>query len=538
MAGYPFGAWDSFSRRGYEYATLLFPKCSVPVAFNLYVMVTALLPPFLIALAAAVLGLGRRRILLCLSLAVLIYQVDNLPSYFWSYGNVAFPLANALAVLYVASALVGIRRRSPPLLVGAGLLLALMFWLHQLAILPALAGSLAIVWARRDDLFHRWGFLYGAIIPLVALLMVLPWLTVLWSFADTRMPRESTALPSGWKYLVMDLLSDRTYRHAFDRRALFHIYTVLLGVGAVWSWQRRNSVGLVYSLTAAAAFVAAYVFAGAEALRATEPYRFLVSFAFFAVIPASFGLRVLLVWVRRSDVKERVLVTALALVLTPSLLGYIPDIAALRSSEGQNVSQRAVLQWLKTEGHRDGRVLCFDEVLADLVPHFAGQEVLGGGLSRSSPLKHKLSWLNGRDIFRKPAESFDPAELAAYLNLYNVGYVVAPDERYAEKILSVEGWAECHRTPGYVVYSLDRARLSYVMGATGSADTRVKADMNRIRVSGAPVGRFTLKYHFLDSLRAPAGIRVFPMTMANDPVPFVGVDNVAGLDAFEIRNEQ
>jgi len=144
MAGYPFGAWDSFSRRGYEYASLLFPGCSAATAFYWYVILTALLPPFLLALAAGILGLGRREILLCLCLAVVIYQVGDPISYLWTFGNVAFPFVTCLAVLYFALAVAGIQRRKASLLAAAGLLLGLIFWLHQLATIPTLAGSLFI----------------------------------------------------------------------------------------------------------------------------------------------------------------------------------------------------------------------------------------------------------------------------------------------------------------------------------------------------------------------------------------------------------
>jgi hypothetical protein len=536
MAGYPFGAWDSFSRRGYEFATRLFPGCSLSVAFYGYIVLSALLPPLLILLAAYVMGCRGDVLSWCAILAVALHQAGDPLAYFWTFGNLAFPLVNALGVLCVALAVAGLQSRRPLPLICAGLTLGLAFWLHQIAAMTAAVGLACTAVLLRRDLADRRMLLAAVAAGTVALLAVLPWVAELAHFAGDRMPRGSHALPTGWKYMLMDLLSDRAYRHHFDRRALLHLELVLVGAGGWWALRCRRHGPDVLAITALIAFAWTYLFGVSKPLRELEPYRFLVSSIIFGIIPAAAGAEELAARVRRMDQSGRLVMLALGLVLTPSLTAYGFDVARRDPAQGLSASQRELIEWVRESATEPGRILCDEEMLGDMLPVYTGREVLGGSLTRSSPLKHRASWMNALRFF--PGDGSSSADdMDKYLKRYNVAYVVVRDCR-ATTVRALPGVLECFRRGDCVVYGMSQEGRSWICdtGATGAVT--VVASFNRILIDSAPAGRFTLKYHFLDSLSVKAGIRLYPVTVGNDPVPLIGVDNGCKASRIEIQNRE
>jgi len=537
MAGYPFGAWDSIGRRGDEYFGALLPFLSLNAAFYWYIVLAALLTPLLIWGAAAVLGYGPQERLLCLCVAILVFQVDNVVSYFWTFGNVVFPFVCSLGVLFTALLAAALERRSGLLSLIAGLTLALLGWMHPVVVLPVFISSGAVLYLLRRQIFRGFGWVYPLLAAGVGLLLLFPWLRVLLKFADYRVPQITRALESGWKYFVMDIFSDRAYRHHFDRRVFLHVEMVLFGLGCYHAWRRSHRGVVALATGAIAAFVFTYAFEYVSALKETEPYRFIVAFALFAAIPAALGAQAFWRYAGEADRAGRTALFCLGLVLLPGLTGYSFDILRRKPAGTLGTSQTAVLEWLRRNAHHAGRVLCEDEVLGNVLPAATGHEVIGGWIARRALLKHKVTWLNGKRFFdddtlwREPLTAFEE-----YLRLYNIGYIVTRSARYTERFLQMPGWSLAFSAPQHTVYACNPAGLSYVWGGEGPGATRVQAGFNRLRVTNAPAVRFVLKYHYLETLTAPAQVRLFPVWVDDDPVPFIGVNNLTGLSAFEIEN--
>jgi hypothetical protein len=162
--------------------------------------------------------------------------------------------------------------------------------------------------------------------------------------------------------------------------------------------------------------------------------------------------------------------------------------------------------------------------------------VLGGGMTRVSPLAHKEAWMFGRRLLGEEPAAIDPAKLAAYLRRYNAAYVALPSGRWDGVMARLAGWRPCFEAGGQKVYAADDGELSYVAGHEGDRRVHVSARVNEIRIEGAPAGRFALKFHYLDTLRAPPGVTLFPSPVPDDPVPFLGVENPGGRASFAIVN--
>lgn len=532
MAGYPFGLWNSFGRRPYEFAGAWLPF-SVPRALYVWVVATTLLPPVLLAAAARVLGQPRRGALAVFCLAVAVWHLDNQTSYFWVLGMSAFPFAAALAVLAVAAFVRALRDASVGWTVVAGLLLGAVGWAHQLLVFPVAAAVLVALWVCRRQVLGR-GWWRPALAFALGLGLLLPWLSTLVRFEDLRAADATPFLTSGLKHLAFDLLSDRAYRGPHDQRAVFHVLLVAAACGLAIAVRRGDRGNVALGGAAFASLGFAYLFPYLPIVHASEPYRYVVAFALFAVLPAASALAAFAGHVRAANRSGRLAVAAVALVLLPAFTGITFELGKRAAVQGLDPAALQVAEWLRAEGRRDGRVLCQDLRLGDLLPHYSGQAVIGGGVSAVCPLVHSFASASPEQIAQRPVHALTVAELAERLDRYAIAHVVSVTPALDKLLRQLPGWAVSLRAGATTLWTFS-GPVSFVHGAPSSR-ARVVAAPNAIEVRDAPAGRFTLAFHWLATLVAPPGVRLEPVLAGDDPVPFVAVDNPDGLTAIRIEN--
>ena len=530
MAGYPFGLWNSFGRRGYEFAGAWLPL-TLPHAVYLWVVATALLPPFVLALAARVLGWPRRRVLLVLVLAILLWHCDNTTAYFWGFGMVSFPFANALAVLFVAALVRAVRDGRIGWAIAAGALLAAVGWNHQLAVFPVAAGIAAVVVGWRRQVFGRGGLLMLLAFAL-ALATLVPWLLTLLRYTDLRAADATPFLTSGIKHLVFDLLSDRGYGGPTDQRVVFHVLLVATVCALPLALRHGDRASAALGGTALLCLCFTYGFPYLPVVDASEPYRFVVAFALFAVLPSVLAFEAFVVHVRQANRSGRIALAALAVVALPAFTGIGLGLLRPDPASGLDAAQRDIVDWLRGEARRDGRVLCQDIRLGDLLPFAAGQAVIGGGVSAVCPLVHTFASASPDQVLQRAPAELTAGALAELLARYVIAHVVSVSPQLDALLGQLPDWRlVMHAGPARLwTYA---GSLSYVRD-TAIAGARVVALPNAIDVSDAPRGRFTLAFHWLDGLAAPDGVQLYPVAQPDDPVPFLGVDNAAGLPRIRI----
>lgn len=536
MAGYPFGLWTCVGgRHGYAFAPLIAPGAPVGVVFYLYAVVTAMLTPLLIALAAWIAGLNGRRVLISLGVAIVVYQLDSQVSYMWTYGNVAFPFVNGLGVVFAALLYTAVRQKRMWVAVAAGLVLGLALFLHQLTIWPLAAAAFLALWVNRRELTGL-RTLYGVSALALGGALLLPWIFDLAYFLDVRAPGRFQGLQGSWKNLVMDFLSDRGYRQRFDRRLLFHVQLGLVVVGAYAGWMRAHrQLAKVLAGTAFASLAMAYAFSYFPLLREMEPYRYVVSFALFLVIPTALcaeeAARVFVL----SRPAGKCAALCLGLMLLPQGTAYLFDIARRSPAAGLDRDQRAVVEYVKAHPEREGRVVCENGDLGNAMPLLTRREVIGGQCSVTAPLVHQSISVGRGLAFGAEVRTLTAAQLASKLDMYNTAYVVASAPALVSLMARVEGFTERFQSGSYRIFARDALAPGWLLGGASPA-TRVTARMNSICIDQAPPGRFVLKYNFLKTLQAPPGVHLFPAAVPGAALPFIGVNNEAGLARIAIAN--
>ncbi|MDA0989872.1 MAG: hypothetical protein O3A51_03875, partial [Verrucomicrobia bacterium] len=179
-----------------------------------------------------------------------------------------------------------------------------------------------------------------------------------------------------------------------------------------------------------------------------------------------------------------------------------------------------------------GRVLVDDIGLGHVLPYYAGLPVLGG-LSSQAFLKHRFAGIDEEGIlFGRKAGAWTSAALAEYLHTYAVEYAV----------LSTRPWlqfAQRADSPFEVVSRVGTRLICRVRGGDASyvldGKASVTADYHGIHVSQLDGDSLVLKFHYADWLTGGPGVRLSPVPILDDPVPFIRVDVDSGVQAFTIH---
>lgn len=523
MAGYPFGIWNSMSHRGYEMAACYFPVSQPEVGYGIFIFSITLLTPLLLPIAARILGIRGVTWWVTALISVVLFQLDNQISYFWLFGNIGFPAAAALSVLCTALCLRHNRRFLGPVVGGA--LLGIGFWLHPLIVVPAGAGCVAIVLfgrGRRRQLIASC-LIYGT----VALAIAGPWLFTLWINRDLRSPMAIEPLQASIKSAVMDVFSDRGYLTPFDRRATIQILLVLASVGTILDVRKRGALQITLFGAGLALFLATYSFSYFPTLRQLQPYRFMIAYEWFWVVPAALGFEHISHSVRNLNPHGRLVAGCLALMLLPNLTAYAFDLAARRPCRGLDANQLDCLAQLRSAKQYRGRVLCDDLELGNLVPYMTQRETIGGGLSSQAVIPMGWTCVDSQRAFGKSVRDLTSDNLAKYLSLYRVTFAIARGESLKKLLRRLDG--TCHFIASYGPYDLFEVHPKPMDGVwEGVYDDRITAGPNQIKILNAPAGIFTINYHYSRNLKATSGSELHPMVLADDPVPFIQINNRAG----------
>lgn len=526
LAGYRYGSWMSLGRRGFEAAMLWGPGATPGVRFYRFILVTAWLTPLLLGLAAFAAGLSRRAALLAAAAGAVACAVADPLSTFLVYGGTAFPCASALAVLAAALCC----RPTWPRAIAAGLVAGAALWLHEIAVVPLLAGLFAVAaQPGQPGAGRRWATVAGAL-ALTALLVVPGHWHYLGQLGQ-RLPMRPHFMHGGLKFMVFDLLDDRAYARPYDRRIAMHVMLLLATWEAFAPPRGQRSLMLAMWAAAMGCFAFAWPLGDAPGIRELQPYRYTASAELFLVLPTCFGLRRLVAAVRAANAPGRAAILALGLAILPALTGTLLDLHERAPWQGLTADERAAVEWVKGYA-APGRIGCETDGLGNLLPSLTGREVIGGGLSRHSVLVQNWADISSDWSFGRPNEELTPAEFVAACGLLNVRALVVSSPALVELV---------EYTPAVLtaqfgdlrIYTLEPEPAPGIWN--GCYRGQIDAAANRLTIHGAPAGRFVLDYHFVDGCKPPEGVTVSAAEVPPAGAPLLAVDNRSGRETIELH---
>lgn len=544
LAGYPAGLFfDVDNKLHFLFCRLLhLVGVPLPVAFNLFAVLSALLMPVSLSLAARVLGASPRAQAWSFALGVLLWHFDSLLRFFWGGGMISFATATHLCVLVLA--LFWRLLRGPALRGGLAALfvllpLALLTHVWSFAILVGPMVGLYLASARRLRLGEHLRVWALAAAGLAANLY---WLWPALTHVDLLAPSHKLgqATPAYALYDLLELFVNPLTTGFVRQRTLVRCIAALAAIGALLAWRRRGDRRLGFGAwTLAWLFAITYFGALAPPAAATEPYRFAAPMACWAAVLAGGWLAEHLNRRTWSQVPAglRGLAVGLLLLLLPrayaQLSTFVPEldiapVPVLKSAileeqffpamrlRGTPDDFAEVATWLE-EQPDDGRVLVQYWALGEYLRWATDRPILGGFPDRRTI--HEQS-----NLFHFPdTDARFHDGLGDYLATYGVAYVVMA----VPYVAAIERRLDLLEPRGIRGgrYRLYRVKTPSGYVARGAA--QVRAELGRLTVTGASPAPGTqelvLRFHWLRELTCRPSCRVEREPLDTDEAGFIRV---------------
>jgi|GEM_PF-3088536 len=212
--------------------------------------------------------------------------------------------------------------------------------------------------------------------------------------------------------------------------------------------------------------------------------------------------------------------------------------------------QKNLIAFLKKGLPREGRVsieMMEEEMtpqnnnpfIWDMLPFLTDHTLLGGPNPGNFLISRYCDFLGvywtkreptlfGRSLF-----DFDEKKLMRYLDFYNTAFVIAQTEEskafFDSMPKSFSLFAEVEKR--YKVYKVSGSRSWFLHGRG-----HISFDYDEIKIEEASPGPLILKFHWIKTLQTDPPLKIEPILISEDPVPFIFIDNSAGHPSIRISN--
>ena len=470
-----------------------------------------------------------------------VYWWNSLPREMFFYGMIGFPAASYLSVLGVSLfyRLAAQREKYSWVHLGWLLFAAAILPLHVQSVITFLPPMVALLLASQGFLSGRViGWIAGAaaLSLVVNLIWLMPALDHLADDASTAIVEQLPLFASANPFtFFLDYFGPRgfwTFRPSFVEKG-FRLALLLLGVLGIRGLMRNGdrTVGIILGSALAGLFIVTYFGGLAVFVKPWQPLRFKVPLDLFLVIGAAHFVSQ---WfVARRSARSMLVPILLGCGLTAFLINLAQTESAgkLRLRTQLNPQLVAVGDWIGRETPADARVLfeesgdetgfVYDGVyLSSLLAHRTGRQLIGGPINLYNDRHHFAEFHSGK-MFRKDVQTLSDEELRNYLRLYNIGAVVAFHAASIQRLQSIPGLVTVEQRIGSVHLMKVNQPLSWFAKGEG----KVSAALNRLELSDLKGNEIVLKYHWVEGLTAAPTTSIEPIKMADDPIPFIKLNN-------------
>jgi len=316
-----------------------------------------------------------------------------------------------------------------------------------------------------------------------------------------------------------------------------------LAVTAIWAClgaRELNERRIACTLTVSGFLLVLFAAIGAAIYGASnlQPNRFAPVGYLLMNVPATIGLIDLLKRARGPENGWSIMIARIGLVLAMAVGVYAvnevrreisySDIGhyGVRPPEVKGLGDYSkwVLNWLERETTSAGRVLFEDSKsriydgahLAGYYAYKTGREFIGGPL----PFQHFAgfwdSWL-----FSKPIEKIDHEDFPKYMDLYNVGWIIAHSDETKHYLEQIPEIIPSDEFGGLKTYRIRRS-LSYFIEGEGHI---LERSHNKLVLSDLSGEVIIIKYHYIPGLRTEPFAKIVPVQFMDDPNPFIEILN-------------
>jgi len=503
---------------------------SPAVAFKLCSFGAAIVGPLAVPLAARNLGLGAGIGAIAAGLGLILWWASPI-HWYHTGGIVAWPLAVLVASWFAAGLTAYVAGRAGTwMLVGMTVLGGVMFLVHPMfpvAVLPALA---AAAWVFRREVQLRRVLAVAVVVPTACIVVNLPWILAM---------TQASGMASGQQpyQQVVDInmfWRDMLGLPSQGRGSKFYAVLVFLGLWGVFATRDRVQRALAGAFFVCGVATVLFADLGSviRAVALLQPNRFSFQGYVLMLVPAALGIPAM-ASAARSAGPVRVAAMASAALSAVAILFYLNEVRRELSSgpgghygyappeaRGPGPFSTWALDQLRQETGPDARVMfelsharVYDDAhMAGYLAVQSGREFIGGAYPYTHFANVWDDWMFGRKVEATPVAQFQ-----AYLQLYNVGWILAHSDSLKRYLADVPNVTPVSSKPPLALY---RVGIDHTFFVEGSGRVTARA-VNRLDLADLQGDTVVLKYHYLPGLQADPPVQMDGVKLLDDPEPFI-----------------
>lgn len=523
---------DSSARAQALVAVVLAGHVSTIVAYKLSVFALAAIGPAMVPAGAIAFRLERPQIWLAAPFALCLWWASGF-RWYHTAGMASFVFAAFSSLPFTALLLQLALRPSTPLqVVSVGLLGAVGFFIHPLfpvLIALALIGFLAM-YVREI----RWTSALAKLLCVAAI---------------------SLALNLFWLQEVvhhtLDLIGTQPYQRAVSLAAPFK---ELAGIWATGSMGAKIFIGLMAPTVYAAVLAAtphtrrfaracllawllltlfAHLGGAVPVAGALQPNRFSAAAYLFLIPSCAVAVGGLIRSIRSATGITRLVPIGVAAVFVASLAWSIREVAGEMSyaptghygavpPEVRPVGAKSawLVDWLRRNTTAQGRIL-FETSVGRVYDNANNPGYLAASSDRAFiggpyPFMFKASAWDGH-AFDQPIDSMTIDQFEAYLDAYNIGWIVAHSDEMQRYLRAVPNIEPEERFEGIQTFRV-RHELTYFFRGSGIVE---KQAINAVELSHLSGLEVAIKFHYVAGLETDPPARLEPYNVAGVDQPFI-----------------
>lgn len=505
---------------------------SPAVAFKLFSFAAAIAGPAAVPLAARSLGLAAGVGAIAAGLGLILWWASPI-HWYHTGGVVAWPLTVLTASWFAAGLVAYVAGRAgTATLIGMTALGCILFLVHPMFPVAALPALAAAAWVFRGELQLRRLSIALVAVPAVCVALNVPWIVAM---------TQASGMASGQQpyQQIVDInmfWRDMLGLPSQGRGSRFYAVLVFLSLWGVFAARERE-----HKLLAGAFFVsgmATVLFADVgsvfKAVALLQPNRFSFQGYVLLLVPAALGILAMARAVQSTGVLRAAALASSALSAL-AILFYLNEVKRELSPTAPGHYGNAppevrdpgplsawVLDQLRQETGPDARVmfeLSHARVLdnAHMAGYLAvqsGREFIGGAYPYTHFANVWDNWMFGRTLDATPVARFQ-----AYLQLYNVGWILAHSDGLKRYLADVPNVTSVSSKGPLALYRVAIDHSFFVEG-TGRVAACV---VNRVDLADLQGDIVVLKYHFVPGLRTDPPTEIDGVKLLDDPEPFVRI---------------
>jgi len=519
-SGYIVGLFDTLSNNWAVLIMCILGKLGKPeLIFNLSIFLSCLMLPFLALFAVRNFGFGKINTLCFLILSMFLtlgFRKAAELADFYTYGVYAFPLAVFLSFLTSSLFYKYIRDKKNTVLIGFILSGSLALFVHPLSFflclfvcLPLMVGySSGISLKDAGKLALGIGLIFAVnaiwILPLIKFSYLKGAAAAYFQTDRHSLLRVFHKSPS----LVLLILF------------LFSVYVSLKDKDRRFIWCILGSWLLFFTVS----------FFGSQIhLSFIQPYRFILPLSLLSLIPVC--------RICESQFRRKNYIFIFLLILLAGLLFS----RAKKYTFGYERFESAgkIIEFIKENTASNSRIHVEDSIydpyfgskFIGMISYWTSREVVASPCPLPQDKFIFAQFINGR-IFGKELDKISPKERRDYFDLYNIKYFLVFSDAAREFLKVNNEFKQVFNSGEYSIYEYLKPSESYCYDCKAT----VEAGYDKIEVRNAQSKVTILKYHYIPTFRiTPASLKIGPVKLLDDPVPFIRVENGDRTD-FTIYN--